>query len=119
MSDLEVELYSEKHERLYRIHLEVTADSWEPVEIWWIDSPFEALDPQGILMLNREECEMENWKDRFYLLTDLGGISANPHEAYCFYADLEESISHEVFSYRQEQEKDYDREEAYLELIGV
>lgn len=112
MSDLEVELYSDIDDRTYRFVLEVGAD-WDVSEVWWVDSPFECLDPQGILILEK----LSN--DRYYLLSENGSDEVDGHRAYLFYADYEDGLREQVLFFLQEERKyDYDPE-AIVELYGV
>jgi hypothetical protein len=91
--------------------LGVGPTEWDVDEVWWVDSPISALDPQGILML--EHISEDRWFIRGH------GTDATSHEAYEFYAAYEDELQDEVHLYQQSKYKhDYDPE-ALVELYGV
>jgi len=96
--------------RTYLFVLDVWSD-WEIDEVWWIDSPISALDPQGVLVL--EHISEGRWFLRGY------GDDASDHDAYLFYGDHEDELQDAVNEYQQANRKhDYDPE-ALVELYGV
>ena len=96
MTEFEVE--SEKHDRIYRVLVDIyTDEEWELEEMWWVNAPFSAMDDHGIL------CFQKIAHERYYINTDEASYEVDTNTAYAFMEDIEDELQEQISEHYMRQ----------------